>query len=169
MGKRREGRESAVQYLYQLDLHGETAASDPADFWELCATEGEKPTTAKTRAFAEQLVHGVNTHRAEIDARIKECTANYEISRLAAVDRNILRVAIFELFHSLDIAPVVIINEAIEIAKKFGAEKSGGFVNGVLDRIKKDLTRPARVAAVPRSQESEVRSQPAPAASPTES
>lgn len=145
MGKRREGREAAVQFLYQLDLHGETAASDPADFWALRSTPDKVSTPAKTRVFAEQLVLGVNTHRAEIDARIRECTANYELQRLAAVDRNILRVAIYELLHSLDVAPVIIINEAIEIAKKFGAEKSGGFVNGVLDRIKKDLNRPDRV------------------------
>ena len=145
MGKRREGREAAVQFLYQLDLHGAADAADPAAFWELRTTPGSAATPAKTRAFTEQLVQGVLAHREEIDARIKECTANYELHRLAAVDRNILRVAIFELLHSLDVAPVVIINEAIEVAKRFGTEKSGGFVNGVLDRIKKDLTRPARV------------------------
>jgi transcription antitermination protein NusB len=151
MGKRREGREAAVQFLYQLDLHGETdATGDSTDFWELRASPEKGNAAAKTRAFAEQLVHGVNAHRDEIDARIKECTANYELHRLAAVDRNVLRVAIFELIHSLDIAPVVIINEAIEIAKKFGTEKSGGFVNGILDRIKNELNRPARVAAAPR-------------------
>ena len=155
MGKRREGREAAVQFLYQLDLHDEKVAGDSADFWDLRAGPDNATATAKTRAFAEQLVHGVNEHREVIDGRIKECTANYELHRLAAVDRNILRVAIFELLHSLDVAPVVIINEAIEIAKKFGTEKSGGFVNGVLDRIKKDLSRPAREAA-PRSQESEI-------------
>ena len=145
MGKRREGREAAVQFLYQLDLHGETDLGDPAAFWALRSSPDRAGTPAKTRAFTEQLVQGVNTHRAAIDARIIECTANYELHRIAAVDRNILRVAIYELLHSLDVAPVVIINEAIEIAKKFGAEKSGGFVNGVLDRIKKDLNRPARV------------------------
>lgn len=145
MGKRREGREAAVQFLYQLDLQGETAATDPADFWALRTTPDKSGTPARIRAFTEQLVQGVNAHRAEIDARIRECTANYELHRIAAVDRNILRVAIYELLHSLDVAPVIIINEAIEIAKKFGAEKSGGFVNGVLDRIKKDLSRPDRV------------------------
>ena len=145
MGKRREGREAAVQYLYQLDLHGATDLGDPTAFWALRSTPDKTGTPAKTRAFAEHLVQGVNAHRAEIDAHIRESTANYELHRIAAVDRNILRVAIFELLHSLDVAPVIIINEAIEIAKKFGAEKSGGFVNGVLDRIKKDLIRPDRV------------------------
>ena len=144
MGKRREGREAAVQFLYQLDLHGETAGVSTADFWELRAGPEMANPTAKTRAFAEQLVLGVNTHRADIDTRIQACVANYDLHRIAAVDRNILRVAIYELLHSLEVAPVIIINEAIEIAKKFGGEKSGGFVNGILDRIKKDLSRPAR-------------------------
>ncbi len=145
MGKRREGREAAVQYLYQLDLHAGAVPVDTAAFWELYAEQGRAAPTAKTRTFTEQLIHGVTSHQDEIDARIKECTANYELHRLAAVDRNILRVAIFELLHSLDVAPVVIINEAIEVAKKFGTEKSGGFVNGVLDRIKKEINRPDRV------------------------
>ncbi len=146
MGKRREGREAAVQFLYQHDLHGGgDLSADPADFWALRTTDGQSGPTAKTRIFTEQLIQGVTTHREAIDARIRECTANYDLHRLAAVDRNILRVGIYEMLHSLDIAPVVIINEAIEIAKKFGTEKSGGFVNGILDRISKELNRPARV------------------------
>lgn len=145
MGKRREGREAAVQFLYQLDLHGAAEAGDIGAFWDLRTGPGSSPPAAKTRAFTEQLIHGVLAHRAEIDARIVACTANYDLHRIAAVDRNILRVAIYELLHSLEVAPVIIINEAIEVAKKFGAEKSGGFVNGILDRIKKELNRPDRV------------------------
>jgi N utilization substance protein B len=145
MGKRREGREAAVQFLYQLDLHGEKEAGDIAPFWDLRSHPERSSTPAKTRAFTENLIQGVIAHRAEIDARIVACTANYDLQRIAVVDRNVLRVAIYELLHSLDVAPVIIINEAIEVAKKFGAEKSGGFVNGILDRIKKDLNRPARV------------------------
>lgn len=149
MGKRREGREAAIQFLYQIDVNGETAASSAAAFWALRSGPGKAEVTAKTRNFAEQLVTGVMTHRDEIDERIRKCTANYELNRLAAVDRNILRMAIFEMLHSTDVAPVVIINEAIEIAKKFGGEKSGGFVNGILDRIKQDLGGSAREAASP--------------------
>jgi N utilization substance protein B len=151
MGKRREGREAAVQFLYQLDLNGEKQPGDPAVFWALHSGPGKAPTPPKTRAFTEQLVAGVTSHRDEIDERIKKYTANYELNRLAAVDRNILRLAIFEMLHSPDVAPVIIINEAIEIAKKFGTDKSGGFVNGVLDRIKQELGRPARAAAEPGS------------------
>jgi N utilization substance protein B len=168
MGKRREGREAAVQFLYQLDLQsGGSPGEKVDDFWTLYADNAKAAPSAKTRAFSEQLIHGVTSHQAEIDARIKECTANYELHRLAAVDRNILRVAIFELLHSLDVAPVVIINEAIEIAKKYGSEKSGSFVNGVLDRIKKDLNRPDRTGVG--NQESGVRDQKPSSAAPTDS
>ncbi len=101
----------------------------------------------KMRAFTEQLIAGVQAHAEEIDTLIKKFTANYELHRIAAVDRNILRVAIYEMLHCHDIAPVIAINEGIEIAKRFGSEKSGGFVNGILDRVKGELTRPSRTAA----------------------
>ena len=149
MGKRREGREAAVQFLFQIDLNGEKLPGDAATFWALRNGPGKAPAPAKTRAFTEELVKGVTSHLDEIDGWIKKYTANYEVARLAAVDRNILRVAIYEMLHALDIAPVVIINEAIEIAKKFGTEKSGGFVNGILDRIKQELGRPAREPVSP--------------------
>ena len=147
MGKRREGREAAVQFLYQIDLHSGEAPAEGAAFWLLRAGPEGKPPQAKTRIFAEQLVAGVQAHAEEIDALIKKFAANYELHRIAAVDRNILRVAIYEMLHCADIAPVIAINEAIEIAKKFGTEKSGGFVNGILDRVKGELKRPAREAA----------------------
>ena len=149
MGKRREGREAAVQYLYQIDLSGEGQPGDSESFWALRSGPGKPPVQAKTRVFTEALVKGVTEHLGEIDGWIKKYTANYEISRLAAVDRNILRVAVYEILHSLDVAPVVIINEAIEIAKKFGTDKSGGFVNGILDSVKKEVGRPARQPASP--------------------
>jgi len=149
MGKRREGREAAVQFLFQIDLNGEKLPGDAGTFWALRSGPGKAAVTAKTRAFTEQLVQGVTGHLEEIDGWIKKFTANYEVSRLAAVDRNILRVAIFEMLHALDVAPVVIINEAIEIAKKYGTEKSGGFVNGILDRIKQEVGRPAREPVAP--------------------
>jgi N utilization substance protein B len=147
MGKRRDSREAAVQFLYQLDLHQERESHGTDDFWELRCGPGKAPAPAKMRAFTEQLIAGVIAHLDELDELIKKYTANYELHRLAAVDRNILRMAIYEMLHSPDVAPVIIINEAIEIAKKFGAEKSGGFVNGILDRVKGDLNRPARTAA----------------------
>lgn len=149
MGKRRDGREAAVQFLYQSDLNAGEIPPGDADFWQLRAGTDKKSAPSATRVFTEQLVSGVRVNLSEIDERIKKYAANYELHRIAAVDRNILRVAIYEMLFCPDIAPVIAINEAIEIAKKFGTEKSGGFVNGILDRVKGDLQRPAREALTP--------------------
>jgi N utilization substance protein B len=141
MGKRREGREAAVQFLYQTDLNRDEETSVDAllgEFWKLRETSG------KTRDFATVLVHGVLKNREAIDERIKKLAANYELHRIAPVDRNILRLAIYEIVFTEDVPPVVCINEAIEIAKRFGSEESGRFVNGILDRVKEEATRPLR-------------------------
>lgn len=140
MSKRREGREAAVQYLYQLEIHGDRKADLAADFWKL--REGK----ASVREFADKLVAGVNAHIEELDAVIKRHLHNFELDRLAAVDRNVLRLAIHEMLHCMETPPVVAINEGIEIAKKFGGEDSGRFVNGILDKVKGELTRPLRTA-----------------------
>jgi len=147
MGKRREGREAAVQFLYQLDLNAETPNTLFPGFWDLRSGPAKQPTTAKTRSFAEQLVAGVAAHQTAIDEQIKKFAVNYDLHRISAVDRNILRVAIYEMLHSLEVPPVVSINEAIEIAKRFGNEESGRFINGILDRVRAELNRPAREAA----------------------
>jgi N utilization substance protein B len=90
---------------------------------------------------------GAIAEQGTIDEKISRYTANYELKRISAVDRNILRVAIYEMLFCNDVPPIVAINEAIDIAKKFGTEESGKFVNGVLDRVKLDLNRPLRTAA----------------------
>ena len=138
MGKRREGREEAVQFLFQHDLNAEVQAGQESAFWEL------RPSTKEVRDFSEALAKGVLANQAAIDERIRKYTANYELHRIAIVDRNILRVAIYEMLFCNDVPPVVSINEAIEIAKRYGTEESGRFVNGILDRVKFDLTRPSR-------------------------
>ena len=145
MSKRREGREAAVQYLYQLDIHGDPAADLRADFWKL--REGSD----KVRAFADALIKGVLDHFVELDERIRKYAQNFALERLTVVDRNILRLAIFEMFYNLEVPPVVAINEAIELAKRLGGQDSGKFVNGVLDKVKLELTRPLREAVVPYS------------------
>jgi transcription antitermination protein NusB len=139
MGKRREGREAAVQFLFQDDLN-KTESLDQAleEFWKL------RESSARTRQFAAELIRGVLDHHDAIDERIKKVTANYELHRIAPVDRNILRVAIYEMLHTSEVPPVVCINEAIEIAKRFGSEESGRFVNGILDRLKEEVARPMR-------------------------
>ncbi len=140
MGKRREGREAAVQYLYHYDLNSGENSGTPEDFWEL------RPAKPDVRQFALRLVVGVQENLPAIDERIARYAENYQLNRMLAVDRNILRLAIYEMNFSRDVPPVVAINEAIEIAKKFGAEESSRFVNGILDRAKLDLGRPLRTA-----------------------
>lgn len=100
-----------------------------------------------TQEFAEGLIRGVMEKLPELDAKIKSLADNWDLSRLAPVDRNILRLAIYEMLFREEIPPVVSINEAIEIAKRYSTEESGKFVNGILDRVKKELLRPARHAA----------------------
>lgn len=97
------------------------------------------------RLFADPLIQGVLEHRAEIDAVIVKHARNWSLERMAAVDRNILRLAVFEMLHREDIPPVVSINEAVDIAKKFSTHDSGKFVNGILDKVKGELMRPARI------------------------
>lgn len=143
MSKRREGREAAIQYLHQLDIHGDRATVLPDDFW------GLREANDKVRAFAQSLIDGVNLHLSEIDDRLIRFLQNFKLERLNVVDRNILRLAIYEMFYCLETPPIVAINEAIEAAKKFGEKDSGGFVNGVLDKVKTELTRPLRDAVAP--------------------
>jgi N utilization substance protein B len=141
MGKRRKAREAAVQYHFWRDLqHGETPERLD-DFWEFC------PVKPNVRDFATPLIEGMAANLPEIDDRIRKYCENYEFNRISAVDRNVLRLAIYEMLHRDDIPPVVSINEAIELAKTFGGPDSGRFVNGILDRVKDDLKRPLREAA----------------------
>jgi N utilization substance protein B len=165
MGKRREARERAVQFLFQHDLNTpDNLELELATFWnsqrtaaiedeKSASTWGEKvelpPPTAEeteTRNFAEPLIKGVIQHRDEIDERIKKYCQNWDFHRIAAVDRNVMRLAIYEILHRDDIPPVVSINEAVDIAKKFSTEDSGKFVNGILDKVRAEVLRPARGA-----------------------
>ncbi len=142
MGKRRRAREAAIQYHFWRDLqHGETPERIE-DFWEFC------PVKPNVREFAEPLIQGMVEHLDEIDERIRKYCENYNLNRISVVDRNVLRLAIYEMLHRDDIPPVVSINEAIELAKTFGGAESGAFVNGILDRVRKDLDRPAREPVV---------------------
>ena len=167
MGTRRESRERAVQFLFQHDLnHSDNLELELAQFWNsqrAAAIEDEKagmakwgevtelppPTVeeAETRLFAEPLIRGVLEHRDAIDEHIKKHTKNWDFHRIAVVDRNVMRLAIFEMLHRQDIPPVVSINEAVDIAKKFSTEDSGKFVNGILDKIRGEILRPARQSA----------------------
>lgn len=165
MGKRRDARERAIQFLFQTDLNPPEALQEAFEhLWQSqrfeaileergAATWGQKnelpPLTEdelKVQDFALQLIRGVLDHRDELDAKIKQYVQNWELNRMAVVNRNILRMAIFEMLYRHDIPPVVTIDEAVEIAKKFSTNDSGAFVNGILDRMLEDLMRPARTA-----------------------
>jgi N utilization substance protein B len=147
-GKRREGREVAVQILFHLD-HNTTPLDEALPGVWAFRSDTDKPlaSSEKARLFAEDLVRGVNEHRTDIDDRIRRAANNFELNRIGGVERAILRVATYEMLHSLEVPPVVSITEAIEIAKKFGAEEASRFVNGVLDRIRSEISRPARTPA----------------------
>jgi N utilization substance protein B len=141
-GKRRLARELAVQFLYQYDLSGGDFAEALRLFW--CTQDDVNQTV---REFAESLIRGTVENRAQLDERIQQYTEHWELARIAAVDRNVLRLAIYEMLFRDDIPPVVSINEAVDIAKKFSTRESGAFVNGILDKLRGDLPRPARTAA----------------------
>jgi N utilization substance protein B len=127
---RRQAREFALQILYQGEAGGLSVEASIAGFWE-----SQGVPAPGVRAFAEELVRGADRHREGIDARILAASEHWDPERMAALDRTILRLAIYELLHRDDIPPKVSINEYIEIAKKFSTEDSGAFVNGILDRI----------------------------------
>ena len=125
------GRECALQILYQVELNPSSLKEASESFWSEHANVAEE-----SRLFAEKILNGTREHMVEIDAVIVKATENWELSRMAVVDRNILRFATYELLYLADVPPKVTINEAVNIAKKFSQEESGKFVNGVLDRIK---------------------------------
>ena len=131
LGRRRIGREAAIQFLYGQEINPEDRLESLEAFWEV------RPIRPEARAFAEKLIDGVLEHKVEIDTILTEKLENYRMERLAAVDRNILRLAIHEILHCDDIPAPVSINEAIEIAKRFGSTESSGFVNGLLDSVRK--------------------------------
>lgn len=141
MGARREGRESAMQFLFLRDLGG---AEDPEALEAFFRIRNSSPSARK---FCRALVKGTLQDQKAVDEIITRYCENYDLHRLSAVDRNILRVAVYEMISCPEVPPVVSINEAIEIAKKYGTEESGRFVNGLLDRFKGSLPRPARQAA----------------------
>ncbi len=128
--KRTKARERAVQALYQIDVAATDLDEALSRFWK-----SFEPVEQEVMALAEALVRGVARHRRDIDDVIEGVSANWRLDRMAKVDRNILRLAAYELAHRPDVPVKVVINEAIELGKKYGSESSGAFINGVLDKI----------------------------------
>ena len=131
MGYRRKAREYALQMLYQYDLSRESE-------YLLDGYWSGKEITENVKEFSNNIVEGVIKNLSVIDNKISQSASNWSIERMAVVDRNILRMATYELLFMNDIPVKVTINEAIEIAKRYGGDDSGAFVNGILDRILKD-------------------------------
>jgi transcription antitermination protein NusB len=128
--KRRKAREFALQILFQLDIRKEKPTITLLKrFW----TEFEPDD--EVRAFTEEIVTGTHKHLKTINANILACAKNWTLDRMAVIDRNVLRMATYEILYRMDIPPSVTINEAIELAKKFGTDESGAFVNGILDSV----------------------------------
>lgn len=131
MGKRRKSRELALQVLYQLDINKQNTSQ--------AFDQSQKYYPIKEgNGFAKQIVLGVIEHYKEIDQLIKGYSKNWRMDRMTVIDRNIIRMATFELLCCKDIPPKVTINEAIDLGKRFGSEDSGSFINGLLDRIQND-------------------------------
>jgi len=131
---RRKAREFALQMLFQREYtrQGMAPPETPDDFWS------DKDEAKASREFAEAVFRGTVEHMEDIDRVIKEAAANWDLKRMAAVDRNILRFAVFEILYRPDIPPAVTINESLEIAKKYSSMESVAFINGLLDKIAHD-------------------------------
>lgn len=136
MATRRESREWAVQILFQLDLN--SSGDLPAvfsEFWKV------RKADKKARGYSESMVSGVLKNIKDIDATLQKCADNWDIARMGVIDRNVLRLAIYEMQYCDDVPPVVAINEAVDIVKYFSSTESGKFANGILDRVRKTLIK----------------------------
>ncbi|UCF67228.1 MAG: transcription antitermination factor NusB [Acidobacteriota bacterium] len=140
MGARHRGREAALQMLYQADQSGDLIEQVLQSFLGLLdGSQTEIALDPVARDFAERLARGVARERDRLDDLIRAGSAHWRIERMAVVDRNVLRLALFELLDEPDTPAAVILDEAVELAKIFGGEESGAFVNGVLDGIRRRL------------------------------
>jgi len=144
MGTRRRSREQALQALFYMDMQREPVEDPVALFCDSFTQERPAET------FFHRLIAGVREHRDTIDTVIERYSSNWKISRMSCVDRNVLRIAVFELLFCEDIPPKVSINEAIDVGKRFGTEESGAFINGILDSIRLAMER-NQVEAVPKA------------------
>lgn len=135
MGARRQARELALQFLYQLEYNQEDLDGALNNFF------AERKTPRKIRVFAEKLIRGVVRERQRIDQLLARCADNWDLRRMGTVERNVMRLALYEMLFCADIPPAVTINEAIEITKQYCDTESGHFVNGVLDRVRVEIGR----------------------------
>jgi len=154
MRRRTRARELALQFLYTLDVRGSEILEDLDDFLT------ESGASRLARRFATELVHGVVKHQAELDAGIVRVAQNWSLDRMPPVDRNILRLASFELLHCPEIPIGVALNEAIELGKRYSTAQSGAFVNGILDQVKARRPLAAEPVQPPADHEEEEEERP---------
>ncbi|UCC40050.1 MAG: transcription antitermination factor NusB [Candidatus Aminicenantes bacterium] len=133
MGKRRKARESTLQILFQLEFDSTQLEKTLSEYWK------SRRVLAEIKEYSNWLAKGIVTHQEKIDNIIQSTSEHWRISRMALIDRNILRMAVFELLYEESIAPAVVINEAIEVAKKYSGEHASTFINGILDSVRKNL------------------------------
>jgi len=139
MGLRRQGRELALQLLFQIEMTRDPAVEVARRFWSA------QSHARAAREFAEVLAFGTMENLEAIDRRIAGATEHWRLERMAVVDRNVLRMAVFELLYHDLTPPAVVIDEAIEVVRKFGAPESAPFINGVLDAVRRDVeSKPSR-------------------------
>ncbi len=138
MRKRSIARECALKVLYQIEMTGRTPEVALGLFWE---QEAEHPQDV--RDFASNIVTGIYNNLSDIDNKLGEYATNWQLNRMAVIDRNVLRIGLYELKYASDIPPKVAINEAVEVAKKYGDHDSSKFVNGILDKVhKREIASP---------------------------
>ena len=134
MGNRRYSRELVIQFLYLTEMNVGEIANQLKSFWENNSCQEED-----VQSFTEDILKDIFDHKEEIDVQLEKYSDNWTLSRMAVIDRNLLRMAASELMYSKTVPPKVAIDEAVEIAKKYGTADSPNFINGVLDRILKEL------------------------------
>ena len=135
MGARTSGREAALQMLFALETSGDPIERVLVAYWR------ETPGDPEGRDYADAVARGVAGELAQVDEAVRKASTNWRLERMARVDRNVLRLGAWELIHSQAVPRAVILDEAVELAKRFGSEDSSAFVNGVLDRIAANLGR----------------------------
>jgi len=133
MGSRRKARECALQILFQLEFSPDRLEEILQDYWSA------QPVKPEIKEYATWLVEGIKQHKVEIDQTIEKASEHWRLDRMAMVDRNILRMAVFELIFEKTLPPPIIIDEAIEVARKYSGQEAAVFVNGILDGIFKSL------------------------------
>jgi len=140
LGMRRLARERALQALYQLDISGGISIEEALE-WAWAANAQEEPKQEGAHRFATELVQGACESIEEIDSLVEAHSHHWRLERMSKIDRNILRLGVFELKYRPDIPKKVTLNEAIELAKKFGTENSSAFINGLLDRLASSIPK----------------------------